>query len=121
MRVRMALCPLHPDAHNLWMDALTRWLMRPGAPDVPHTPREVLNRPDWHLDAVCRGQGVGPWVRDSRLATYAAQKAVCCECPVQRDCLEYALARPELVGCWGGTTDRERRQLRVLTRRRTSA
>jgi WhiB family redox-sensing transcriptional regulator len=102
------------------MEALTRWLMKPGAPDVAHTPGEVLNRPDWHTAAICRGQGVTPWIRDSRLATYASQKAVCERCPGRRECLEYALGHPELVGCWGGTDELDRRKLRQLTKR-TSA
>ena len=102
------------------MDALTTWLMRPGAPDVAHTPGEVLNRPAWHLDALCRGQGARLWIRDSRLASYAAQKAVCDACPVQRECLDYALAHPTLVGCWGGTTERERRRLRDRARRNSA-
>ena len=88
------------------------WLMKPGAPDVPHSPGEVLNRPGWHAEAICRGEGVNRWIRDSRLAAYGAQKAVCELCPVQRQCLEYALGRPELVGCWGGTDELERRTLR---------
>ena len=106
--------------HNLWMDALTQWLMRPGVPDVPHTPGEVLNRPAWHVQALCRGQGARLWIRDSRLASYAAQKAVCAVCPVQRECLDYALAHPTLVGCWGGTTERERRRLRDHARRNSA-
>jgi len=101
--------------------ALTRWLMRPDAPDVPHSPGEVLGRPAWHREAVCRGQGVGYWVRDSRMASYRAQKALCAICPVRQDCLEFALARPELVGCWGGTNELERRELRDLARRQHSA
>ena len=102
------------------MEALTVWLMKPGAPDIAHTPREVLNRPGWHAKAVCRGQGVSRWVLDSRMASYASQKAVCEMCPVQAECLEYALGHPELVGCWGGTNDLERRRMRQLAKR-TSA
>jgi hypothetical protein len=117
----MALWPLQPVAHNLGMEALTQWLMSPGAPDVPHTPADVLNRPDWHERAICRGRGVGQWVGDSRMSSYAAQRALCDICPVQRDCLEYALAHPALVGCWGGTTEHERRKLRAAASRRRSA
>jgi WhiB family redox-sensing transcriptional regulator len=103
------------------MEALTLWLMRQGAPAVAHTPAEVLNRPAWHDDAICRGQGVRQWVGDSRMTSYAAQKALCDICPVRRNCLDDALAHPELVGCWGGTTEHERRRLRAAARRRRSA
>jgi hypothetical protein len=37
----------------------------------------------------------------------------CRVCPVRVPCLEYAMARPELDGIWGGLTERQR------TRRRT--
>ena len=31
---------------------------------------------------------------------------------VRRECLEAALADPELIGLWGGTTEAERREIR---------
>jgi hypothetical protein len=39
-------------------------------------------------------------------------KKLCGSCPVQKECLAYALANPELVGIWGGLTSRERSRLR---------
>jgi WhiB family redox-sensing transcriptional regulator len=41
-----------------------------------------------------------------------AAKAVCRGCPVQQECLEYALAANEQAGIWGGTTEAERRAIR---------
>ena len=41
-----------------------------------------------------------------------AAKAVCCQCEVQRECLEYALATNQDSGIWGGTSEEERRVLR---------
>ena len=38
-------------------------------------------------------------------------KVVCIGCPVQRECLEYALDNGE-YGVWGGTSERERRRIR---------
>lgn len=46
----------------------------------------------------------------------AKAKAVCSGCPVQNDCLIYALEKPELYGVWGGMTGEERRLLQVRTR-----
>jgi len=46
-------------------------------------------------------------------------KQVCAECGVREACLEYALARREKVGVWGGATERERR--RILRQRRRTA
>jgi len=45
-------------------------------------------------------------------AQVARAKAVCAGCPVQRDCLRYALAADPLQGVWGGMSEEERRLLR---------
>lgn len=47
-----------------------------------------------------------------------AAKSLCTECPVQVDCLEFALATNQEYGVWGGTTEDERR---VIRRRRRQA
>lgn len=41
-----------------------------------------------------------------------AAKATCGVCPVQTDCLEYALDTNQIAGIWGGYTAEERRPLR---------
>lgn len=33
---------------------------------------------------------------------------MCTRCPVRIECFEFAMADPELVGVWGGTTDTQR-------------
>lgn len=43
-------------------------------------------------------------------------KAICAKCPVQPDCLGYALEYAEQFGIWGGKTERERRAIRRLRR-----
>jgi WhiB family transcriptional regulator, redox-sensing transcriptional regulator len=45
-------------------------------------------------------------------ATYTYERSVCARCPDRTECLELALCDPTLVGCWGGTDERERRELR---------
>lgn len=43
-----------------------------------------------------------------------AARRICGACPAQAECLEWALDYPEnLSGIWGGTSERERRKLRV--------
>lgn len=42
-----------------------------------------------------------------------AAKRICRGCDVARRCLIYSLARPQEVGIWGGTTDRQRQRLRA--------
>ncbi len=46
-------------------------------------------------------------------------KVLCASCPVQVECLEYALRNRIDHGVWGGTSERERR--RILQRRRRDA
>ena len=39
-------------------------------------------------------------------------KRVCASCDVRGECLEYALAKDERFGIWGGLSERERRELK---------
>ncbi|MEO8827684.1 WhiB family transcriptional regulator [Lapillicoccus sp.] len=39
-------------------------------------------------------------------------KKVCIGCEVRAECLEYALAKDERFGIWGGLSERERRKLK---------
>lgn len=47
-------------------------------------------------------------------------KKICSTCPVQTDCLRYALETNQSDGIWGGLTLEERRRLRGLGRNRQS-
>jgi WhiB family redox-sensing transcriptional regulator len=42
----------------------------------------------------------------------APAKAVCRDCIVRVDCLEFALDNREKFGVWGGLSERERRRVR---------
>ncbi len=71
----------------------------------------LLDRPPWQRDASCRG--IDPelmYPRRGELVDPA--RAVCDNCPVIDDCLEYALAGGERFGIWGGMSERERRRIR---------
>jgi WhiB family redox-sensing transcriptional regulator len=48
-------------------------------------------------------------------------KAVCRECPVREDCLEYALANGIRYGIWGGTSEGERKRIRRIRARLAEA
>jgi WhiB family transcriptional regulator, redox-sensing transcriptional regulator len=39
-------------------------------------------------------------------------KRVCMSCEVRAECLEYALAKDERFGIWGGLSERERRRVK---------
>jgi len=72
----------------------------------------------WRNKAACHGlepQAFYPETDEDALIA----KSVCAVCPVQTSCLEYALARREKEGVWGGCTERERRRI-IRQRRRTA-
>jgi WhiB family redox-sensing transcriptional regulator len=50
----------------------------------------------------------------------SAVLGVCLRCPVIGQCLEYALAHPELGGIWAATTAEQRKRLRRLRERAAS-
>lgn len=53
--------------------------------------------------------------------TVRSVRAICGRCPAQDECREYAVARPDVTGIWGGTTSREREQIRAARHRRSVA
>lgn len=67
---------------------------------------------DWMAGAACIGTPVDMVPPDTGPLMRRA-KQHCVECPVRRECLSYALARPALEGVWGGITQDERRRLQM--------
>lgn len=45
--------------------------------------------------------------------SHAAPKSVCARCDVRTDCRDFAVARPELTGIWGGTSEKDRITIRT--------
>lgn len=72
----------------------------------------------WRTKAACHGLDPQVFYPETEEETQAA-KAVCAVCPVSQSCLEYALARREKEGVWGGASERDRR--RIVRQRRRSA
>lgn len=72
--------------------------------------------PAWREDAACRDFptdlffpiGHGPRAQ----AQADKAKTICGQCPVQSDCLEYALATNAQFGVFGGLTEDERKRAR---------
>lgn len=65
---------------------------------------------EWYKSARCAEIGGDEWYpEDSCLGNTA--KKVCQECPVQVECLEYALVNNERYGIWGGRSPNERKKL----------
>jgi len=75
---------------------------------------DFTERPEWQPFGAC--WGTGPEVFFLSLGKNSAPaKALCRRCAVAEECLAYALADPELVGIWGGTSERERRAMRRVS------
>jgi WhiB family redox-sensing transcriptional regulator len=64
---------------------------------------------DWTA-AACAGLDPDPF-HPRRGENAAAAKTICRACPIQADCLAWALANHERHGIWGGRSERERRRL----------
>jgi WhiB family redox-sensing transcriptional regulator len=62
--------------------------------------------------AACRGEEPAVFF-PVRGGTSTKARAICAVCPVREECLEYALADPEITGVWGMTSEGERRKLRA--------
>jgi WhiB family redox-sensing transcriptional regulator len=76
----------------------------------------MVDEPEaWRKDAACLET---PYVNffPGRGELTKATKAVCDTCLVRAECLEYAIANEEVFGIWGGTSERQRRQMRKAIR-----
>ena len=71
--------------------------------------------PAWMHEGSCRCYPPDAFFPHDGVGVDAACK-ICAECPVQQECLEYALVNRIDHGVWGGCSERERR--RILRRRR---
>lgn len=69
------------------------------------------NEGEWYERALCR-EVDGEIFYPEKGGTVEPAKAVCRNCDVRRECLEYALSRNEEFGVWGGLSERERRALK---------
>ena len=81
----------------------------------------------WQDRAACRGRDVllffGPdgERRPEREIREAKAEAVCASCPVQAQCLDYALGNSIKHGIWGGLNEEERARERRRRARRPDA
>ncbi|MFE3516111.1 WhiB family transcriptional regulator [Streptomyces sp. NPDC059166] len=77
---------------------------------------------NWRMHAACRDADPDLFfpIGSSGPALVQAEeaKAVCATCPVQEQCLEWALENAQDSGVWGGTDENERRALKRRRARR---
>jgi WhiB family transcriptional regulator, redox-sensing transcriptional regulator len=71
---------------------------------------------DWRNDALCRDTNPDLFfpigTTGHALVQIEQAKAVCRQCAVQAECLEFALSTNQDSGIWGATSEEERRKLR---------
>lgn len=65
----------------------------------------------WQDRALCAQADPEVWFPDPGNAVVIARR-ICRRCPVQAQCLEYALDHNERFGVWGGTSEAERREIK---------
>lgn len=73
---------------------------------------------EWMNHAACKGRTLDMFPGHHKDITYITQaRAICAECPVKAQCLDYALEFPpaDMHGVWAGLTSR---QLAAEQRRR---
>lgn len=66
---------------------------------------------DWTRQANCHGSDPDLFYPGRGVSADPA-RAICQDCDVRLNCLEFALENNETVGIWGGTNDKERRAIR---------
>ena len=63
----------------------------------------------------CMGMGFQKFFPEEISGVLEA-KAICKDCPLKEECLEFAIENGEHFGVWGGTSERER--MRISRRRK---
>ena len=86
-------------------------------PDIDELVEQFVNRPWWHRWAACRGLGSELFFPERGTGRPLEALAYCDECRVRQQCLAEALSHADhyAQGVWGGTSGRERRQMRRCT------
>jgi len=67
---------------------------------------------DW-WQGLCHAQpGLLPLFYSDNRAEQDMARELCFSCPIQLECLEYAILNKEKFGIWGGTLPAERKRLK---------
>ena len=78
-----------------------------------------FDHPKWMTDGACRDMNPDLWF-PSRGEDWSTPKAICATCRVRLLCKEYAIEHRER-GVWGGTSEKERRDIRRQRAQRRAA
>jgi WhiB family redox-sensing transcriptional regulator len=77
---------------------------------TPQTPPTHIPTNTWRDQANCKGRQPDMFPKGHKDISYlATARAICRECPVKTECLEYALEFPpaDMHGVWAGLTSRQ--------------
>lgn len=77
---------------------------------------DLLDHESWSEEAACQGLDIDIFFSSDDGEQKQALE-LCRACPVQRECLRYAIDQREMYGIWGGMTESERRGI-IRDRRR---
>ena len=73
-----------------------------------------IARQGWRDRAACQDEDPALFFpEDGDVIAIRKARAICAGCPVRVQCLESAMATPELWGVWGGKSERQRRGMRA--------
>lgn len=84
------------------------------------TPNWKPGEATWRDLAACRKVNTDVFFPQSELFANRA-KLICSTCPVQKECLAWAVATRQTDGIWGGKTADERARVTRAGRRRNAA
>ncbi|WP_170200589.1 WhiB family transcriptional regulator [Prauserella endophytica] len=72
----------------------------------------MSDQEDWREFALCREVDTELFFPEKGNNDTGPAKRICNACEVQDECLREAMTESRMYGIWGGTTERERRQLK---------
>ena len=97
------------------LDTSWRWQKMSTIANTPTIPFEALAAPiteerPWVVFSACRDKDASLFFPETKGAEREAL-SICATCPVQVECLEYALEADIRYGIWGGMNEKQRRRL----------
>jgi hypothetical protein len=72
----------------------------------------ITQPPAWYEQALCPQVDVGDIFYPPKGGPSADAIRICDRCPVENQCLTYALENNERYGVWGGKSERQRRRIK---------
>ena len=80
--------------------------------------KKTITTPDW-TGALCAQTDPELFFPDkTNISNGYLAKKICARCPIIDKCFDYAIKDWELTGVWGGTSERERWEIRAGRRKR---